>query len=354
MPSFLRQYLKIPIFTQTSFNTKKMKNMNHPVIDLHCDLLAHMLNTPNPDPFKKEGIGCSFPTLAEGNVKLQVMAIFTATNKGSSALAIRQSEIFASFLAKYPNDCNLVHDVNTLSKIATSTKLGMIAAIENASGFCEEDESLEIGLERLEQIIRNVTRILYIGFTHHAENRFGGGNNSEAGLKEDGEKLLQYLNGKKIAVDFSHASDALAQDMLDYISKHNLDVPILASHSNYRKVFNHVRNLPDNLAKEIIQRGGIIGVNFLRAFVNNEDSNVLYEHMNHGIKLGGFNSICFGADYFSTANHPDRSRIPFYFKEHGDASCYPSIIENIAHQVSSDAIAGISHKNVMNYLIKLW
>ncbi|MCJ8290561.1 MAG: membrane dipeptidase [Flavobacteriales bacterium] len=309
---------------------------------------------PNPDPFKRDGIGCSFPALAEGNVKLQVMAIFTATKKGSSALAVRQSEIFASFLAKYPNDCNLIHDANTLSQIATSSKLGMIAAIENASGFCEEDESLEIGLERLEQIITNTTRILYIGFTHHAENRFGGGNNSEVGLKEDGKTLLQYLNGRKIAVDFSHASDALAQDILDYISKHNLDLHILASHSNYRTVFNHVRNLPDNIAKEIIQQGGIIGVNFLRAFVNNEDSNALYEHINYGIKLGGFNSICFGADYFGTDTHPDRSRVPFYFKEHADASRYPSIIESISQQVSPDAIEGISSKNVVNYLIELW
>ncbi|MFT5824207.1 MAG: membrane dipeptidase [Crocinitomix sp.] len=328
--------------------------MKLPVIDLHCDLLAHMLNMPNPDPFKREGIGCSFPALAEGNVKLQVMAIFTATKKGSTALALRQSEIFASFLAKYPNHCTLIHNASTLSQIATSSKLGMIAAIENASGFCEEDEPLEIGLERLEQIISNTTRILYIGLTHHAENRFGGGNNSEVGLKEDGKTLLQYLNGKKIAVDFSHTSDALAQDILNYLSKHNLEVPILASHSNYRKVFNHPRNLPDDIAKEIIQRGGLIGVNFLRAFVNNEDSNALYQHINYGIKLGGFNSICFGADYFSTDKHPDRSRVPFYFKEHADASRYPSIIETISQQVSTDAIEGISNKNVMNYIIELW
>lgn len=328
--------------------------MKHPVIDLHCDLLAHMLDMPNPDPFKREGIGCSFPALAEGNVKLQVMAIFTATQKGSTALALRQSEIFASFLTKFPNDCTLIDDVSTLGQIATSSKLGMIAAIENASGFCEEDEPLEVGLERLEQIIANTKRILYIGFTHHAENRFGGGNNSKAGLKEDGKTVLQYLNGKKIAVDFSHASDALAHDILDYVSEHSLDIPILASHSNYREVFNHVRNLPDAIAKEIIQRGGIIGVNFLRAFVNNEDSNALYQHINYGIELGGLNSVCFGADYFSTDKHPDRSRVPFYFKEHGDASRYPSILETIAQKVSPHVIEGISSKNVMRYLLQLW
>ena len=328
--------------------------MNQIVIDLHCDLLAHLLYMPDPDPFKQEGIGCSFPALAEGKVKLQVMAIFTATQKGSTELALKQSEIFASFLDKYPDHCTLVSDIITLNQIGSSSKLGMIAAIENASGFCEEDETLEVGLERLEQIIKNVRRILYIGFTHHAENRFGGGNNSNAGLKEDGKRLLHYLHGKKIAVDFSHASDALAQDILDYLSSHSLEVPILASHSNYRKVFDHVRNLPDHIAKEIIKRGGIIGLNFLRAFVNNEDPNALYHHINHGVEIGGSQSICFGADYFSTDRHPDRSRVPFYFKEHKDASCYPAIIEEVSRQVSPEVVAGISSKNVMNYLFALW
>lgn len=328
--------------------------MNFPIIDLHCDLLAHLLKMPHPDPFDQEGIGCSFPALKESNVKLQVMAIFTATKKGSTTLALKQSEIFASLLAQYPNDCTLVHDLNTLSQIATSPKLGMVAAIENASGFCEEDESLETGLERLEQIISNTTRILYIGLTHHPENRFGGGNNSRAGLKEDGKALLEYLSGRKIAVDFSHASDALAHDMLQYISANNLEVPILASHSNYRKVWQHVRNLPDELAIEIIHRGGLIGVNFLRAFMNNDDPNALYEHINCGMELGGANSICFGADYFATGDHPDRSRVPFYFEEHKDASRYPSIVESISQRHSPELAQAVAYQNALNYITQLW
>ena len=328
--------------------------MTNPVIDLHCDLLAHMLEMPTPDPFIRKGIGCSFPALAEGNVKMQVMAIFTATEKGSTDLAVKQSEIFADFLAKFPNDCTLVDDLESLRKVTTSKKLGMVAAIENASGLCEEDEPLENAFKRLEQIIKNTKRILYIGLTHHAENRFGGGNSSKAGLKKDGEELLKYLSGRKIAVDFSHTSDALAQDILDFIDSNNLEIPILASHSNYREVWHHLRNLPNHLAEEIIKRGGLIGVNFLRAFVNNDDPNALYDHMNHGLSLGGKNAICFGADYFGTDTHPDRSREPFYFPEHKDSGCYPSVVENIIKQVSPDVVEDISINNVMNYIQKLW
>ncbi len=326
--------------------------MNNTIIDLHCDLLAHMLD--NPDPFDRSGIGCSFPALAEGNVKLQVMAIYTATEKGSTKLAVKQSEIFASFLEKYKVDCELVSDIESLSKISTSPKLGMIAAIENASGFCEEDEPLEDGFKRLEQIIANVQRILYIGLTHHPENRFGGGNNSNVGLKEDGKKLLQYLDGRKIAIDFSHTSDALAYDILEYLDEYKLDIPILASHSNYRSVWEHNRNLPDDLATKIIERGGLIGVNFLRAFVNNDNHLALCAHINHGLKLGGENAICFGADYFSTDKHPDRSRVPFYHPKHKDATCYPSLLETIAKEVSPDSIEGISSQNVMRYLNRIW
>ena len=64
----------------------------------------------------------------------------------------------------------------------------------------------------------------------------------------------------------------------------------------------------DDLAKEIIKRKGIIGVNFLRAFLHNDDPNVFYEHILHGTKIGGENAMCFGADYFF-ASQPDPKRV---------------------------------------------
>lgn len=56
------------------------------------------------------------------------------------------------------------------------------------------------GSENLEKIIENTKGIFYIGITHHHENRFGGGNFAEAGLKEDGKILIDYLSDKKIAM----------------------------------------------------------------------------------------------------------------------------------------------------------
>ena len=186
-----------------------------------------------------------------------------------------------------------------------------------------------------------------------SENRFGGGNSTKTGLKEDGKSLLNYISGKKIAIDFSHTSDVLAFDVFDYLSKFNLDIPVIASHSNFREIFNHPRNLPDEIAKEIIKRKGLIGINFLRAFLNDNNPNAIYDHILYGLNMGA-HSICFGADYFYTDSHPDQSRKPFFFKEHENASCYPLILKGLSGKIPPDVLEAISNKNVINFIERIY
>lgn len=329
-------------------------NKQYPVIDLHCDLLEYLQRIPGSDPFEKGKIGCSFPALAEGNVALQVLAIFTKTEKGSSRSALQQSRIFKDLVADHQNRLMLIKCADDIETALPSNRIGILAAIENASGFCEEEDSLDDGFMKLEEIISNTEKVLYISLTHHEQNRFGGGNNSTAGLKEDGKVLLDYIDGKKIAIDFSHTSDALAIEILAYHTKKSLDIPLIASHSNYREIFYHQRNLPDELAKEINSRKGLIGINFLRAFINDRDSNAMYDHIDYGLKLGGADSICFGADFCDTASHPDQSRKPFYFEEQKDASCYPSILNTLSGRISKELVEGISHKNVLDFIRRIY
>lgn len=327
--------------------------MPYPIIDMHCDLLSYLNGATNADPLRKDDLGCSFPALVEGNVKTQVLAIFTATKSGSTALGLEQSRIFKKLFSTYPDDVVQATPDN-IDKVTGLSKIGLIAAIENASGFCEEDEPLTQGFKKLEEIISNTDRVLYISMTHHAENRFGGGNYSTAGLKVDGKALLDYISGRKIAIDLSHTSDALAHGILEHVTKQGLDIPILASHSNYRPIFDHPRNLPDELAKEVSARGGIIGVNFVRAFVNNDDPEALYEHIQHGLDLVGSDALCMGADFFFAGEHPDQMRIPFYHAGQESATCYPAILEEVSTRFSPAVAEKISHQNAFNFINRIW
>lgn len=315
-------------------------------IDLHCDLLVYLMN---PDSKIDDGeIGCSLPFLKEGNVKLQVMAIFSPTLKGSTQFGKQQSQIFSDLI-----QTENFYLFNTLEDLENHSETGIIAAIENASGFCEEDEKLEQGFRNLEKIIEKTQKLLYIGMTHHTENRFGGGNFSETGLKQDGKILLDYLSDKNIVVDFAHTSDALAFGILNYIDQRNYKIPVFTSHSNFREICNHKRNLPDELVKEIVSRKGLIGINFVKDFVGNDNPENLYRHIRYGIENGAENYLAYGGDFFYDKNHPDKSRYPFFFEEYCNSTAYNSINKRLSEHFSVEIMEKISHQNAENFLRNL-
>jgi membrane dipeptidase len=330
-------------------------NDNLPIFDLHCDLLSYMAKRPDADPFNPD-LGCSIPNLRRGKVRMQVMAIYNDVNPNSVELGLRQAGIFASLPKQFSDYFFLVKNAEELEKRLDDVKTGIIASIENASGFCTEDMPLEKGIKNLEKIISTCGRIFYISFTHHLENRFGGGNYTKTGLKPDGEVLLEYMDGKGICLDFSHTSDALADDMLNHIDKKGLKIQVMASHSNFRSVWDHPRNLPDRLALEILRREGIIGLNFLRAFLNTTNRKALYQHYLFGKEsLGAGSQLAFGADFFYTLDHPDPTRFPFYYIEHEDASKYRGILENLGKAgFTADELKGIAYVNTLNFMKKIW
>lgn len=313
-------------------------------IDLHCDLMAYLAlsNTSVQDEVR-----CSLKNIREGKVKMQVMAMYSSTEKGSVEYVKKQLRCYKNLLQTegvrefFPENFDIKND-----------GLSIIAAVENASGFCEEEMPIETMFENFDTLNSEV-KLMYIGLTHHTENRFGGGNFTDIGLKEDGKLLLDYIDGKKIAVDLAHTSDQLAFDILNYIDQRNYLIPLIASHSNMRAVFRHNRNLPDELVSEIVKRGGLIGINFVKYFINPEDAEQIYAHIDYALKMGAENSICFGADFFDDRTHPDQTRYPYFFDEYGTPQSYEKINSKIAQIFSPEFQKKMSYGNVLSYFERL-
>ncbi len=325
-----------------------------PIIDLHCDLLVYLTDVPGAVKENIEEIGCALPALTQGNVKLQVMAIYCAAGAGSTKYASLQADMFKE-LAEADNYLVPVGSAADLRNVLKGDGIGMVAAIENAAGFCEENEPLEDGFKKLEKIIDTVGRLLYISFTHHTANRFGGGNSTDLGITRDGKMLLDYLHGRKIAVDLSHTSDALAHDMLTHIDVEKLDIPIIASHSNFRQVWQHERNLPDELVQEVVRRKGLIGMNFLRLFLNTEDPEALLHHILYGFEHGAEDAICFGADYFYFADSPDLDRFPYYHPAHAHAGIsYAHVLKNLQKHLTPTQLDKLTHLNAQHFIERIW
>ena len=292
------------------------------IADLHCDLLMYLAEDETHTAFDL----CSraaIPQLREGGVNWQTLAIFTETEKGSEQKGLAQAEIFAKLPTLYPKDFRLGWQ-------GRAEAVGLIAAIENASGFCSEEEPLSEGLARFDAIEKLVERILYVTLTWKKENRFGGGDETQVGLKEDGKELLRHLSGRGIAIDLSHTSDWLAHDLIDWIDSQGLEIQLIASHSNFRSVTGHLRNLTDELALEVIRRKGVIGLNVVQKFVGIGVPEKLMEHVEHGLSLGGENALCFGADFFYEAALNTNPPEPYFFPEYSDASMYPKFLAELS------------------------
>ena len=338
----------------------------HPVVDLHCDLLSYLTEVAGADPANPDDIGCAVPHLRNGRVAIQVLAVYTGGEADRVASLERQLRRFDGLVGSEDGEFARVRGTeDALRALSGATAgpppdsgraaaVGAVLAIENAAGLVADDASRDEMFARLDRIRADQGPVLYISLTHFAENRFGGGNATQVGLKDDGRALLDYLEGTRIAVDLSHASDALAREILDHLDRHGLAVPVLASHSNFRAVCDHARNLPDELAREVIHRRGLIGINFLRAFVHPDRSVALVEHVRHGLELGGASTLCFGADFFCLRQHPDPARQPFFHPEHESASRYPSILRDLASVMDRPALEKLAHGNAVDYLQRIW
>ncbi len=334
--------------------SKDQTNMKTPIIDTHCDLLSYLAKVRDAKADKTEDIACAIPFLHQGNVKMQVLAIYTDVNLGSMEIARLQGQKFKQLLKDFEKEvCQA--DMEFLQNFDKQEKISVVAAIENAAGLATEHAPIQVAFENLDTLIHETGRIAYISLTHHTENRFGGGNYTEGiGLKDDGKRLLDYISGKQIAIDLSHTSDLLAEGILTHIDQARLQVPVIASHSNFRCIWDHKRNLSGEFAKEVLIRKGIIGVNFLRAFLDNDVPERILDHIYYAFDNGLENQICFGADFFYTNDFPDESRFPFYFPIVEDASKYPSLLDQLSERLSSLQLEKLAFKNARDFFIRTW
>ncbi len=130
-------------------------------------------------------------------------------------------------------------------------------------------------------------------------NRLGGGYDTDVGLTSYGRHTLAAAMERGMLPDISHASDTAAKEILKLARQYR--TPVLATHSNFRRVRHHLRNLTDALAYKVAESGGLIGLCLVPAHVGGEgDIPALLAHYKHGRALGLGEALCLGTDLDGT------------------------------------------------------
>ena len=115
------------------------------------------------------------------------------------------------------------------------------------------------------------------GPVHSRTNQLADSTTGErrwGGLSPEGRRWVTLMNELGIVVDASHASDEATRQMMALST-----TPVILSHSGFRAIYDHPRNVPDDLAREVAAKGGVIAINsvFLSRFNNSDARKPLYE-----------------------------------------------------------------------------
>lgn len=159
-------------------------------------------------------------------------------------------------------------------------------SIENASALGGDLHNIAYFKER---------GVEMMSLTWNGENDLASGVNAKGGLKPLGKQAVKEMARLGITVDVSHLNERGFYEacLIDSIK-------VVASHSNCYDICPHGRNLKKWQIKEIISRGGLIGLNFYPIFLDTGKFDVfskIRDNIEYLLSLGGEKSIAFGSDF---------------------------------------------------------
>lgn len=154
-----------------------------------------------------------------------------------------------------------------------------IAATERRVSYISVENSYPLG-ESVAGLAGWYARgVRMAGPVHSRDNQFADsttGQNRWGGLSPLGRQWVAEMNRLGMVIDGSHASDAALRQMIALST-----TPVILSHSGFKSIFDHRRNVDDALAREVAAQGGVIHVNsvFLSRFNNSATRAPLYDQL---------------------------------------------------------------------------
>jgi membrane dipeptidase len=205
------------------------------------------------------------PRLREGQLDAGFWVVFLQqgelTPEGLQAAAARAELIFDRIEAAVAANPEVLARANSPEEVRAVVAQGKHAVLIGV----ENGYALGGKLDNLKRYYDRGAR--YIGLLHTTHNDLGDSSTDAkppmyGGLSEFGRQVVREANRLGMMVDVSHASDDVFWQVMELSS-----APPIASHSSARAVYDHPRNLTDDMLRAIAERGGVVQVNSLGNYI---------------------------------------------------------------------------------------
>ncbi len=135
--------------------------------------------------------------------------------------------------------------------------------------------------------------VVAIGMAWAKSSRYAGGNTTTEGLSDAGRELAAAMDKLGVVHDASHLSDRAFEELCEATDRR-----IVASHSNCRAITDptgrNQRHLHDGQIREIVRRGGVVGLNVLSTFLRPDIGQIgratigdAIRHLEHVCEIAG-------------------------------------------------------------------
>ncbi|MFN8666806.1 MAG: membrane dipeptidase [Gemmatimonadaceae bacterium] len=208
--------------------------------------------------------------------------------EGDEALALALDSLVETdkYLASRPD---LFIKASTVADIDRARRAGKLAV------FYLYQNTVQFGtsLDRIDLFHRLGLRSCQM--TYNTKNHVGVGCWEQGGITPFGRQSIARLNERRMLIDLSHAN---AQTMRETIAESRQ--PVIISHTACMAVHENRRNTPDDVLKQLADRGGVVGVCQMRPFLTSKRGKealpFYFDHIMHAIKVAGIEHVGIGSD----------------------------------------------------------
>jgi membrane dipeptidase len=215
---------------------------------------------------------------------------------GDSSLEahVRTLATMRHWLARHTEDYVLVRTLDDIEGARAQGRLAVLFDIEGMGPIGDQPNLVGLFYE---------LGVRWMLVAYNTNNLAGGGcQDDDAGLTPLGRRIVGEMADCGMVACGSHCGDRTARELIDYSPN-----PVLFSHSNARAVWDHRRNIPDDVIRACAARGGVIGLNGIGLFLGPGEDLVenLARHVDHVVGLVGPEHVAIGLDYVFDAAELD-------------------------------------------------